>query len=89
MESCVFQVFKPELGIVAAKVIKKYDFGSKKWRIGFQLTQENQNPFVLKYISANIYGDKAVIIMEVLTVLLRQRKIFPCQSSEQSWCNCV
>ncbi|KAA6353675.1 MAG: hypothetical protein EZS28_050798 [Streblomastix strix] len=82
--SCVFQVYKPDLGVVAAKVMKKEDFNIKELQNIIKLSQESPNPFLLKYISANIYGENAVIIMEVCTVLLRRRKIFLCQQYEQS-----
>ncbi|KAA6401415.1 MAG: hypothetical protein EZS28_003065 [Streblomastix strix] len=64
MDSSVFLVHKEEYGLVAAKVMNEEDFDTNEWRVGFQLAQDNQNPFVLKYLSANMYGINTVILMD-------------------------
>ncbi|KAA6366770.1 MAG: putative MAP kinase kinase family domain protein, partial [Streblomastix strix] len=60
----VFQVFRQDLGIIAAKVIKKRKFDIKEWATGLQLGKDHQNPFVPKYLSADPHGENVVILME-------------------------
>ncbi|KAA6384888.1 MAG: hypothetical protein EZS28_019586 [Streblomastix strix] len=60
----VYQVSRAEIGVVAAKVMKEEDFDTKEWRVGYQLTKANTNPFVLKYHSAQMFGTQTVILME-------------------------
>ncbi|KAA6389333.1 MAG: putative AGC family protein kinase [Streblomastix strix] len=60
----VFLVFKEDVGIVAAKVMREEDFDSTEWKAGLALSREGQNPFVLKYHSTTMDGNNAVIVME-------------------------
>ncbi|KAA6380917.1 MAG: hypothetical protein EZS28_023556, partial [Streblomastix strix] len=60
----VYQVSRPGTGVIGAKVMKEEDFDTKEWRVGYQLTKGNTNPFVLKYHSATMYGTQTVILME-------------------------
>ncbi|KAA6371402.1 MAG: putative CAMK family protein kinase, partial [Streblomastix strix] len=60
----VFLVFKDDVGIVAAKVMKEEDFDTTEWKAGLTLSREDQNPFVLKYHSTTMDGNNAVIVME-------------------------
>ncbi|KAA6370629.1 MAG: hypothetical protein EZS28_033844, partial [Streblomastix strix] len=54
--SRVYQVSRPGIGVIAAKVMKEEDFNIKEWQIGFKLAKGNTNPFILKYHSATMYG---------------------------------
>ncbi|KAA6372133.1 MAG: hypothetical protein EZS28_032340 [Streblomastix strix] len=60
----VYEVWRPGTGVIGAKVMKEEDFETKEWRVGFQLTQGNTNPFVLKYHQATMYWTQTVILME-------------------------
>ncbi|KAA6319787.1 MAG: hypothetical protein EZS28_054775, partial [Streblomastix strix] len=60
----VYEVWRPGTGVIGAKVMKEEDFETKEWRVGFQLTKGNTNPFVLKYHSATMYLTQTVILME-------------------------
>ncbi|KAA6383394.1 MAG: putative serine/threonine-protein kinase chk2 [Streblomastix strix] len=60
----VFLVFKKEVGVVAAKIMDEKEFDLQEWQIGFQLGNADQNPFTLKYISTNLLGHQAMILME-------------------------
>ncbi|KAA6397905.1 MAG: putative CAMK family protein kinase [Streblomastix strix] len=61
---CVYQVHKLEYGVIAAKVINEENFNINEWKIGFQLAQGVQNPFVLKYYSAQMFGIHTILLME-------------------------
>ncbi|KAA6367120.1 MAG: hypothetical protein EZS28_037353 [Streblomastix strix] len=60
----VYQVSRPGIGVIAAKVMKEEDFNMKEWQVGFKLARGNTNPFILKQHSATMYGTQTVILME-------------------------
>ncbi|KAA6365185.1 MAG: hypothetical protein EZS28_039288, partial [Streblomastix strix] len=64
----VYQVQKEGLGIIAAKVMNEEEFDIREWRAGFQLTQDADNPFLLKYNSTQMFGIITVILMEFANI---------------------
>ncbi|KAA6366762.1 MAG: hypothetical protein EZS28_037711, partial [Streblomastix strix] len=78
----VYLVFKQDIGIVAAKVMKEKDFDFNEWKVGLKLGREGKNPFVLKYISTTINEEFAIIIMEYANMkslqnLIDKKKVIP------------
>ncbi|KAA6354627.1 MAG: hypothetical protein EZS28_049846 [Streblomastix strix] len=60
----VYQVYKEGSGVIAAKVMKEEEFDYVEWQTGIKLTKDVQNPFVLKYFTATMNGEYAIILME-------------------------
>ncbi|KAA6359084.1 MAG: hypothetical protein EZS28_045389, partial [Streblomastix strix] len=59
----VYQVYKEDTNIIAAKVMLRKDFSIDEWNSALKLMR-NENPFMLKYHSANFIGDIVIILME-------------------------
>ncbi|KAA6376126.1 MAG: putative STE family protein kinase [Streblomastix strix] len=78
----VFLVYNEQYGVIAAKVVKEEDFNLGEWQTGFRIARGKQNPFVLEYHSANLYGENAIILMGYanigsLDILIEQKKDIP------------
>ncbi|KAA6387187.1 MAG: putative NEK protein kinase [Streblomastix strix] len=60
----VFLVYKEDVGVLAAKVMKLKDFDSIEYQAGEKLGNNDKNPFSLKYKSPIIYERYVVLQME-------------------------
>ncbi|KAA6386736.1 MAG: putative AGC family protein kinase [Streblomastix strix] len=60
----VYLVYKEDLGLVAAKLMKESDFDYNEWKVGLALGRENKNPFALKYFEQFSTSDTEVLLIE-------------------------
>ncbi|KAA6358780.1 MAG: hypothetical protein EZS28_045693, partial [Streblomastix strix] len=78
----VFQLYNDEYSIVAAKVMNDNEIDLNDLQTTIQKIQGDQNPFVLKYQSAEAFDRNAIILMDYanmknLDMLIETKKDIP------------
>ncbi|KAA6378215.1 MAG: hypothetical protein EZS28_026258 [Streblomastix strix] len=66
----IFQVHHPQLGVVAAKVMKNEQFDSHEWDVSGKLCRDSTYtcPFIIRNILAKQFDTMTVLILEYCNI---------------------